>query len=139
MKRYTYRPKSEPVLKEGVNSHEMTCRHEKIPAVIYANANEAVAGIARDIAEVIRDKALRSEPFVFGLVTGSATLPLYEELVRLHKEEEFSFKNVHTFNIDEYYPIAPDALQSHYRYMKECLFDHVDIPEVIIHSNHFGS
>ncbi len=129
MKRYNYKQKLEPILKDGVNSYELIRRYEKIPTDIYANADDAVVEIARDIVEMIQKKALRGEPFVLGLATGSTTSGLYEQLVRLHKEEGVSFKNVHTFNIDEFYPISPDALQSHYRYMKEYLFDHIDIPK----------
>jgi glucosamine-6-phosphate deaminase len=53
---------------------------------------------------------------------------VYEELVRLHKEEGLSFKNVVTFNLDEYWPMSHNQLQSYHRFMKEHLFDHVDIP-----------
>ncbi|MDR1864427.1 MAG: glucosamine-6-phosphate deaminase [Bacteroidales bacterium] len=129
MKIYNYKQKIEPILKEGVNSYEAVRRYEKIPTEIYAGADDAVLEIARDIVEMIQKKALRGEPYVLGLATGSTTSALYGELVRLHKEENISFRNVHTFNIDEFYPIRPDALQSHYRYMKEHLFDHIDIPK----------
>jgi glucosamine-6-phosphate deaminase len=54
-------------------------------------------------------------------------------LVRLHREEGLSFRNVITFNMDEYWPIKPDALQSYHRFMAECLFDHVDIQPANIH------
>jgi glucosamine-6-phosphate deaminase len=54
---------------------------------------------------------------------------LYAELGRLHKEDGLSFKNVHTFNLDEYYPMQPEALQSYVRFMREHLFDHIDIPK----------
>jgi glucosamine-6-phosphate deaminase len=119
----------EPVLKEGVNSYEIIRRYEKIPTEIFGNADDAVVEVAREIVDMIRRKALRNEPFVLGLATGSTTQPLYGELVRLHREEGVSFKNVHTFNIDEFYPVSPDALQSHYRNMKENLLDHIDIPK----------
>ncbi len=127
MKIYNYKQKMESNLKDGVNSYDIVRRYEKIPTEIYANADDAVVEIARDIADMIQKKALRGEPFVLGLATGSTTAGLYEELVRLHKDEGVSFKNVHTFNIDEFYPLSSDALQSHYRYMKEYLFDHIDI------------
>ncbi len=129
MKAYHYKQKIETVLKEDVNSFETIRRYEKIPTEVYANADDAVVKIARDIADMIQAKALQGKPFILGVATGSTPIALYEELVRLHQEEGVSFKNVHTFNIDEYYPIASDAVQSHYHYMKECLFDHVDIPK----------
>jgi len=129
MKIFSYKQKLESVLTEGVNSYEIIRRYEAIPTEIYANADDAVTEVARDIVELMQKKALRGEPFVLGLATGSTTSALYGELVRLHREERVSFKNVHTFNVDEYYPLSPDALQSHFRYMKEYLFDHIDIPK----------
>ncbi len=69
----------------------------------------------------------------FGLATGSSPTGVYNELVRMHKQEGLSFKNVHTFNLDEYYPMQPDSLQSYVRFMKEYLFDHIDIPPQNIH------
>ena len=72
-------------------------------------------------------KQKKKEKVVLGLATGSTPKSLYAELVRLHKEEGLSFKNVVTFNLDEYYPIERQALQSYYRFMHQQLFDHIDI------------
>jgi len=66
---------------------------------------------------------------VLGLATGSSPLSVYRELVRLHKEEGLSFKNVITFNLDEYYPIAKEDIQSYHYFMHSNLFDHIDIPK----------
>ena len=69
---------------------------------------------------------------MLGLATGSTPIKVYEELVRMHKEEGLSFRNVVTFNLDEYYPMAREANHSYWRFMHEYLFDHVDIkPENI--------
>ena len=69
---------------------------------------------------------------VLGLATGSSPIKVYEELVRFHKEDNLSFSNVITFNLDEYFPMQPDDLQSYYHFMHEHLFNHVDIlPENI--------
>ncbi len=54
---------------------------------------------------------------------------MYDELIRLHEQEGLSFKNVVTFNLDEYFPMKPDELQSYNRFMREHLFDHIDIPK----------
>ena len=51
----------------------------------------------------------------------------------MHKEEQLSFRNVVTFNLDEYYPMQPTARQSYVRFMHEYLFDHVDILAENIH------
>jgi glucosamine-6-phosphate deaminase len=58
---------------------------------------------------------------------------MYAELVRLHKEEGLSFKNVISFNLDEYYPIDKDAYQSYWSFMHRHLFNHVDIDPSNIH------
>jgi glucosamine-6-phosphate deaminase len=68
-----------------------------------------------------------------GLATGSTPISMYKELVRIHKEEGLSFKNVITFNLDEYYPIQKDAYQSYWSFMHRHLFNHVDIDPSDIH------
>jgi glucosamine-6-phosphate deaminase len=105
---------------------------ENIPTIIYDTAAEASKIVAKEIADLIRAKAAKKEMCVLGLATGSTPTRVYGELVRMHREEGLSFKNVISFNLDEYFPLPPDALQSYVRFMKEYLFDHVDIdPENI--------
>jgi glucosamine-6-phosphate deaminase len=58
---------------------------------------------------------------------------VYAELIRLHREEGLSFRDVITFNLDEYYPMKPDAVQSYVTFMNENLFDHVDIDKSKVH------
>lgn len=70
---------------------------------------------------------------MLGLATGSTPCQVYSELVRLHREDGLSFANVVTFNLDEYYPMDPGALQSYHRFMREHLFDHVDLSPENIH------
>jgi glucosamine-6-phosphate deaminase len=100
---------------------------EKIPVNIFENDKKASSFVAREIADLIRHKQKEGKPCVLGLATGSTPKTLYGELIKLHKNEGLSFKNVITFNLDEYYPIEPDALQSYNRFMKVHLFDHIDI------------
>jgi len=100
---------------------------EKIPVKIFSSLEEGSRFIGKEIAKLIREKDAKGEPTVLGLATGSSPKSLYAELVRLHREENLSFKNVITFNLDEYYPIDNDALQSYNRFMKVQLFDKVDI------------
>jgi glucosamine-6-phosphate deaminase len=106
---------------------------EKIPVRIYPDLKEGSAFVAREIAELIRNKQAAGLPCVLGLATGSTPRSMYGELVRLHKQEGLSFKNVITFNLDEYYPIENDALQSYNRFMHTHLFDHIDIDPRNIH------
>jgi len=100
---------------------------EKIPAAIYNNAQEPSIVVAREIADIIIQANSQGRNAVLGLATGSTPKKVYKELIRLHREEGLTFKNVITFNLDEYYPLEQEATQSYRRYMKENLFDYIDI------------
>jgi glucosamine-6-phosphate deaminase len=102
-------------------------RFEKVLATVYKDADTASNIVAARIAALIKAKQAKSEKTVLGLATGATPVGVYKELIRLHKEEGLSFKDVVTFNLDEYYPMRPDAAQSYVRFMKENLFDHIDI------------
>ncbi|UZR93525.1 glucosamine-6-phosphate deaminase [Chondrinema litorale] len=105
---------------------------EKIPVSVFETVNEGAVYVAKEIANLIREKQKKGEWAVLGLATGSSPIGVYKELVRIHKEEALSFENVVTFNLDEYYPMQPDALQSYVYFMNEHLFNHVNInPENI--------
>ncbi|HUR65741.1 MAG TPA: glucosamine-6-phosphate deaminase [Chitinophagaceae bacterium] len=106
---------------------------EKIPVKIFPTPNEGSVFVAKQIADFIREKQKRKEKCVLGLATGSTPISLYAELVRLYREEKLSFRNVITFNLDEYYPIANNALQSYNRFMRSHLFDCIDINPKNIH------
>ncbi len=106
---------------------------ERIPIKIWDDAATASRHIAQSIALAIKQKQQEGEKVVLGLATGSSPIRVYTELIRMHQEEDLSFQNVITFNLDEYYPLAPDAQQSYVRFMHEYLFDHIDIPAENIH------
>jgi glucosamine-6-phosphate deaminase len=106
---------------------------EKIPVKVFASPKEGSVYVARQLGAFIREKQKAKEKCVLGLATGSTPKSFYAELVRLHKEEKLSFKNVVTFNLDEYYPIDNNALQSYNRFMHTHLFDQVDINPLNIH------
>ncbi|WP_417941125.1 glucosamine-6-phosphate deaminase [Flavobacterium sp. RS13.1] len=108
-------------------------RFENIGTVVYENSVIASKSVANEIANLIREKQTQNQLCVLGLATGSSPKSLYAELVRLHKEEGLSFKNVVSFNLDEYYPMEPDSINSYVRFMKELLFNHVDILPENIH------
>lgn len=110
----------------------MTAR-EKIPTQVFADFAEASRAVAREIAELIRRCADERRPCVLGLATGSTPVGVYDELVRMHRDEELSFAGVVTFNLDEYFPMQPDELQSYHRFMREHLFDLVDVDPGNIH------
>ncbi len=106
---------------------------EKLPVTIFEDAQTGAVHIAREIAAIIRKKQESGETAVLGLATGSSPINVYRELVRMHRNENLSFRNVVTFNLDEYYPMQPDALQSYVYFMNEHLFNHVDIKPENIH------
>jgi glucosamine-6-phosphate deaminase len=106
---------------------------EKIPIKLWDSPDEGAVQIARYIALCIRQKQQENENIVLGLATGSSPIKIYNELVRLHREEGLSFYNVITFNLDEYYPMKPDANQSYVKFMNEYLFNHIDINPSNIH------
>ena len=108
-------------------------RFEKVPVSVYDNAHIASLKVANRIANLIKRKQDRGEMAVLGLATGATPVQVYEELVRRHKEDGLSFQNVITFNLDEYYPMNPESRQSYVTFMKENLFDHIDIKKENIH------
>ncbi|WP_353140455.1 glucosamine-6-phosphate deaminase [Pseudopedobacter sp.] len=107
-------------------------RFEKVAVSVYEDQYIASKAVAKRIAEIIQSKQKSGETTVLGLATGATPVNVYKELIRLHKEEGLSFKDVVTFNLDEYYPMKPDAEQSYVTFMNEKLFNHIDIdPENI--------
>lgn len=111
----------------------MEHQRERIATQIFESSSEASLQVAAEIAHLIRSKAAAGEMCVLGLATGSTPVSVYNELVRLHRQDGLSFKNVVTFNLDEYFPMQPQALQSYVRFMNEHLFDHIDILKENIH------
>ncbi|WP_146536908.1 6-phosphogluconolactonase [Rubripirellula reticaptiva] len=111
----------------------MTKPNERISCRIFERASDASAAAAAEIADLIRLKSSQNQNAVLGLVVGSSPVNIYSELVRLHRAGELSFANVVTFNSDEYHPMQPVELQSASRFMREHLFDHVDIDPANIH------
>ena len=102
--------------------------------IIRDTKEEASVWAARYIAARIKEKAARtSEPFVLGLCTGSTPIGTYNELIRLVKAGELSFKNVISFNMDEYVGLPVDHPESYHSFMHKYLFDQIDEPAANIH------
>ena len=108
-------------------------RYEKLHNVICKTPVEGSKLIAHSIASLIKSKQERNEMCVLGLATGSSPISVYRELVRLHQEEGLSFQNVISFNLDEYYPISKEDVQSYHYFMHTHLFNHVDIKPEHVH------
>ncbi len=114
-------------------SHTPAEQFEKISSVIFPSAADAAAALAREVRALIEAKNAAGKPAVLGMATGSTPVPFYRELIRLHTEEGLSFKNVITFNLDEYFGLIRDHRESYFRFMQEQLFKHIDIPAENIH------
>ena len=107
-------------------------RFEKIHSVIFSDSKNASKIVANEIATLIKKKQKNNQNCVLGLATGTSPISVYNELVRMHKEDGLSFFNVISFNLDEYFPMKKDDIQSYHHFMNEHLFSHVDIkPENI--------
>lgn len=100
---------------------------EHIPCRVFRHATQASLAVAQQIAALIRTRQGEGRHCVLGLATGSTPVGVYNALVDMHRNEGLSFRNVITFNLDEYFPMQPHELQSYVRFMREHLFDHIDI------------
>ncbi|EGC37679.1 hypothetical protein DICPUDRAFT_94025 [Dictyostelium purpureum] len=100
---------------------------EKLPTLVYHYPDQASKFIALEIVKAIEKSNSEGKSFVLGLAAGSTPSSVYDHLVKLYQEKKVSFKNVITFNIDEYYPIKRSKIQSYYRFMQENFFELIDI------------
>ncbi len=107
--------------------------HERIHTVILQDHDDVAREIAARIAQLIRARTAEGRTCVLGLATGSTPIGVYRELIRMHRDEGLTFRDVVTFNLDEYYPMSPDSMHSYHRYMWENFFDHIDIPRESVH------
>ena len=102
--------------------------------IIRDKAKDASLWVAHRIAEAIKAKAaVTSEPFVLGLCTGSTPIDTYAELARMVKAGELSFRNVISFNMDEYVGLPVEHPESYHSFMHKYLFDLIDEPAENIH------
>ncbi len=108
-------------------------KFEKVNTGIYGDSNSASFYVANEIATLIRKRQKEGKMVVLGLATGSSPTKMYDYLVKFHQKDGLSFKNVITFNLDEYYPMQPDSIHSYVRFMNEHLFDHIDIERKNVH------
>jgi glucosamine-6-phosphate deaminase len=105
---------------------------ERVPVVV-VDYDEIARTVARRIAEIVRERRAAGGRAVLGLATGSTPISVYRELIRLHREEGLDFSDVVTFNLDEYYPMTPDSIHSYHRYMRENLFNQINVSPENIH------
>jgi glucosamine-6-phosphate deaminase len=84
---------------------------------------------AKQVADLVRKKP----DCVLGFATGSTPVGLYEELIRMHKEEGLDFSKVVTFNLDEYVGLHPAHERSYHYFMWKKLFDHINVDPRYVH------
>lgn len=108
-------------------------RYEKLPIAIYEEAKNAAVEIAAEIVEEMLLKQQQGETFVLGISGGVSPLPVYEELVKLHMENNVSFRNLVVFNTYEFYPVLDFAF-SNLQMLKEVFLDKIDIDPANIFS-----
>lgn len=102
--------------------------------IITKDFDEMSKWAANYVASKINEKAaLTDEPFVLGCPTGSSPLGLYQHLIELYKRGIVSFKNVITFNMDEYVNLPQEHPESYYSFMWTNFFNHIDIKKENVH------
>ena len=114
--------------KTAVDRTELT-RMEKIPTSIFPTIEEGARHIANDIEKDIKARSTDGKFYVIALGTGTSLTPVFNELVRRHKEEGLSFKNVVVFNGYEYFPLTAKNSNSCLKQLKERFLDKVDIEQ----------
>ena len=112
--------------KTAVELSELT-RCEKIPTTIFPKSEEGARSIATTIERAIRQRQQSGQYCVLGLGTGLSLTPVYQELIRMHREDKLSFSNVIVFNVYEYFPLQQGAKNSTLNQLKERLLNHIDI------------
>ena len=110
----------------------MASNRERVPVVI-VEYEEIARTIAKRIAEIIGERRAAGGHAVLGLATGSTPIGIYRELIKMHRDEGLDFSDVVTFNLDEYYPMDPHSIHSYVRYMRENLFNHINVKPANIH------
>ncbi len=108
-------------------------RYEKVPVTIFKGQEDAAKMIVDDIIITTNRKINEGKKCVLALAASSACIPVYEALVKEYENGRLSFKSIEIFSIDEYYPLDRNELQTHYRFLKEYIFDLTDIPQKNIH------
>ena len=108
-------------------------RFEKIKTRIFENMHKGSAKAAREIVKAMQEQQKKNKPFVLGLPGGASPQSVYDELIRMHKEDKVSFENMVVFNTYEYYPLT-DEMHGNLYSLKEAFLNHIDIKQENIYS-----
>ena len=116
-----------------MNLSDFSRRYEKLPVSIFKQQEDAAKMIVDEIIISTNKKINEGKHCILALGASSACIPVYENMVKAYESGRLSFKNIEIFTIDEYYPLDRNELQTHYRFLKEYIFDLTDIPAENIH------
>ena len=108
-------------------------RYEKIKTRIFESMEKGSARAAREIVKAMQEQQKKNKPFVLGLPGGASPQSVYNELIRMHKEDKVSFENMVVFNTYEYYPLT-DEVNSNLHSLKEAFLNHINIKQENIYS-----
>src|SRR5438270_13549109 len=89
--------------------------------------------LGREAARVVAHAVRRNPALRLGLATGTTMVGMYQELIRLHRDENLDFSGVITFNLDEYFGLSSDHPQSFHHFMQQNFFAHVNVKPDNIH------
>jgi len=118
---------------DDVFEQSRVTRMEQVPVTIYESARAGAKAVTDYVAEQIRLREQEGKQLVLSIAPGRSTRDIFTELVRRHREEGLSFRNVVFFDLFEYYPLT-DNKQGCHAQLKNQLLDHVDIPAENIHT-----
>ncbi|MBL0745803.1 glucosamine-6-phosphate deaminase [Chryseolinea lacunae] len=111
----------------------ITIDRDKTRILIFPLLDDGSRYVAEQIATTIRSRQANGNYCVLGLATGATPKKIYAHLIAMHRNEGLSFRNVVTFNLDEYFPMRPEHQQSYARFMRDNLFNHIDIDFKNVH------
>lgn len=112
---------------ENAVERSVLTRFEKVPTYIYETVDEGVKQIANEVIEKIQSRQREGKFCVIAAGTGLSLRPLYAELVRRHRDEGISFRNVVIFNLYEYYPLPNAEAKSSFNHLCDLFLGQVDI------------
>ena len=118
---------------KNIVKKDLNLSNEHVELKIYSDSDIASKAVSDHIIEKINQKDKVGEAFVLGLATGSSPIKVYRNLIHAYKNGLVSFKNVYTFNLDEYFPMDSSSIHSYVQFMHQNLFNEIDIPKEQIH------
>jgi glucosamine-6-phosphate deaminase len=122
-----------PAASAGQSTQPRRAIGTNLPTLVFESSDDLARHVAGVVAGIIRDRRRQGQRAVLGLPTGSTPVGVYQELVRMHREDGLDFSQVVAFVLNEFYGLQPDQLQSHHRWIKDHLLDQVNIPPEQVH------